>query len=123
MRHKWSYGGAEPYTAKRRVCEKCPVQQRTFGVGTGRHWDWRLGAEEPWRYGKAPECPEPPEPETGWSRIEDAHPRWEIKNPNGDGKSYLCTDETIRTFGRKHAEHLVRDLPPLPDKAWEVLDG
>ncbi len=122
-RHKWNYGGADPYTAKRRVCEHCPVQQRTFGVGTGRHWDWRLGDDEPWRFGKAPGCPEPPEPETEWSRVEDKHPRWEIRNPHGDGKSYLCTDEVIRVFGRQHVEHLLRDLPPLPGKAWEVLDG
>lgn len=60
-------------------------------------------------------------PPAGWFRIEDDHPRWEIKNPNGDGKNYLCTDEAIRTYGRKHIETVVlKDLPPLPEEAWRV---
>lgn len=120
-RHKWNYGsGADRYTAKYRVCEHCPMHQRTFGVGAGRHWDWRLGSEETWNTGRAPECPEPPAPQTEWSRVEDKHPRWEIKNPKGDGKNYLCTDAVIRAYGRRHTEKLLHDLPPLPDKAWEV---
>lgn len=56
-----------------------------------------------------------------WVRVEDEHPRWEIKNPAGDGQNYLCTDEVIRTYGRAHVERVVlRDLPPLPESAWAV---
>jgi hypothetical protein len=33
------------------------MEQQTYGAGTGRHWDWRLGPEEPWHLGRAPECP------------------------------------------------------------------
>lgn len=72
-----------------------------------------------------------PEPETEWTRVEPGpcschapaqqHDRWEIKNPHGDGKNYLCTDAVIRTYGRKHVEgFLLADLPPLPERAWEV---
>jgi hypothetical protein len=61
-------------------------------------------------------------PEGEWFRVEDAHPRWEIKNPHGDGKNYLCTDEAIRTFGREHIESVIlRNLAPLPAEAWEVI--
>jgi hypothetical protein len=56
-----------------------------------------------------------------WFRVEDEHPRWEIKNPHGDGRNYLCTDEAIRTFGRAHIETVVLvKLPPLPAEAWAV---
>ena len=48
------------------------------------------------------------------------HDRWEIKNPHGDGRNYLVTDEVIRTFGRPHVEgRLLVKLPPLPERAWE----
>ena len=53
-----------------------------------------------------------------WTRIEDGHPRWEIKNPNRDGRNYLVTDEAIRTFGRQHMTELMINLPPLPEEAW-----
>lgn len=43
------------------------------------------------------------------------HPRWEIKDPQGDGKNYLITDAAIGTFGRKHIETVtLAGLPPLP---------
>ena len=54
---------------------------------------------------------------TTWARVEDGHPRWEIKNPIGDGRNYLVTDEAIRTFGRKHMTELLINLPPLPEQA------
>jgi hypothetical protein len=53
-----------------------------------------------------------------WTRAEDGHPRWEIKNPSGDGRNYLMTDEAIRTFGRRHMTELMINLPPLPEEAW-----
>ena len=53
-----------------------------------------------------------------WTRVEDGHPRGEIKNPNGDGRNYQVTDEAIRTFGRNHMTELMSNLPPLPDEAW-----
>jgi hypothetical protein len=60
-------------------------------------------------------------PEGVWFRVEDDHPRWEIKNPHGDGRNYLCTDEAIRTYGREHMQTVVlRDLPQLPEGAWSV---
>jgi len=55
---------------------------------------------------------------TTWTRVADGHPRWEIKNPSGDGRNYLVTDEAIRTFGRKHMTELMINLPPLPEEAW-----
>ena len=62
-----------------------------------------------------------PEPEAEvprWARVADEHPRWEIKNPLGDGRHYLLSDEAIRTFGRAHLTKLVADLPPLLEEAW-----
>ncbi len=64
-----------------------------------------------------------------WVRVEDepgpccrarsTHPRWEIKNPHGDGQDYLCTDAVIRTYGRAHVERVIlHELPPLPQDAW-----
>ena len=53
-----------------------------------------------------------------WTRAEDGHPRWEIKNPSGDGRNYLVTDEAIRTFGRELMTELMINLPPLPEQAW-----
>jgi hypothetical protein len=124
MRHNWNYLGTDPATAKFRTCNRCPMEQSTFGVGAGRRWDWRMSRDELWHSTKPPACPEPTEPETEWTRVEDAkHPRWEIKNPLGDGKNRLCTDHLIRTYGRKHTEKLLAGLPPLPEKAWEILDA
>jgi hypothetical protein len=69
-------------------------------------------------------------PDKTWVRVEPGpctchvppmhHDRWEIKNPLGDGKDRLITDFAIRSFGRRHIERLLRDLPPLPDAAWEA---
>ena len=62
-----------------------------------------------------------PEPEAEvprWARVEDEHPRWEIKNPLGDGRDYLLSDEAIRTFGRAYLTKLMADLPPLLEEAW-----
>jgi hypothetical protein len=74
-----------------------------------------------------PHIPEPqPEPTSPWTRVEDEHPRWELpgdRHPSGALASagYLVTDEVIRTYGRKHVEgYLLRDLPSLPEEAWEA---
>jgi hypothetical protein len=61
MRHTWNYLGTDPYVAKRRTCRSCPMEQKTFGAGAGRHWDWRLGQDDRWHIGKAPECTAVPE--------------------------------------------------------------
>jgi hypothetical protein len=53
-----------------------------------------------------------------WVRVEGEHPRWEIKNPRGDGRDYLLSDEAIRTFGPRHLTTLMAGLPPLPEQAW-----
>lgn len=62
MRHRWDYGPAGSYASKRRTCGRCGMQQRAFGAGAGRHWEWRPGDEEPWRSGTAPECVGRPRP-------------------------------------------------------------
>jgi hypothetical protein len=51
-----------------------------------------------------------------WTRVEDGHPRWEIKNPSGDGRNYLMTDEAIGTFGRQHMTELMINMPPCPKR-------
>jgi hypothetical protein len=74
---------------------------------------------------------EPATPKPAWVRVEpgpctchappELHSRWEIKDPKGDGKNFLISDAAIRTFGRRHIEHLLRDVPvPLPGEAWQA---
>jgi hypothetical protein len=76
---------------------------------------------------------EPATPKPAWVRVEpgwctchmppEKHDRWEIKDPNGNGKNYLISDAAIRTFGRRHIEELLsRAVPgvPLPEEAWQV---
>lgn len=125
--HAWAYGGQEAAEAIYRFCTQCCMRQWTVDRGNWAEAEWvmwRMDDEGRWLDGPVPECPDPAPPETEWSRVEDGkHPRWEIKNPHGDGHNYLCTDAVIRTYGRKHTEWLLRDLPPLPDKAWEVARG
>jgi hypothetical protein len=65
-----------------------------------------------------------------WTRVEPGpctchapptgHSGWEIKNPLGDGRDKHITDYAIRTYGRKHVERLLADLPPLPEAAWKA---
>ncbi|MCW2929956.1 MAG: hypothetical protein JWM19_918 [Actinomycetia bacterium] len=128
MRHQWDYEGGSKEGSRHRSCKRCRARQRTFSTG---YWslpsalEWQPHDRRTWSPGRGPECHDPSKrpAETEWSRVEDSHPRWVISNPKGDGADYLCTDKVIRTYGRKHTEHLLRGLPPLPEKAWEVLGG
>jgi hypothetical protein len=121
--HDWKYSSGEPGDSTYRFCGQCCMRQWTVDPGD---WSnpgyvlWRTEDHGRWLDAPVPECPDAAPPETEWSRVEGEHPRWEIKNPKGDGHDYLCTDAVIRTYGRKHTEWLLRDLPPLPDKAWEA---
>jgi hypothetical protein len=61
-----------------------------------------------------------------WTRVEDDHPRWVLparRHPSGalSAAGYLCTDEAIRTYGRRRVETVIlAGLPPLPEQAWDV---
>lgn len=50
------------------------------------------------------------------------HDRWVLPmgalGPADAG--HQITDEAIRTFGRRHIEHMLSGLPPLPARAWEA---
>lgn len=125
--HEWKYGSEPPGEASYRVCGGCGMRQWTDDRG---NWDdpewvlWRMKDGGRWLEWAVPECPDPPPPEAEWSRAEDdERPRWEIRNPSGDGRNYLCTDEAIRKFGRRHMEKILAGLPPLPGRAWEVTGG
>lgn len=127
MDHQWEYGSLGPDMSRHRSCRRCRVMQRAMANGD---WDdealldWRLPGVTPWEAGAAPECSDPAAMprDTEWKRVEGEHPRWEIRNPKGDGGNFLCTDVAIRTYGREHVEgRLLRGLPPLPEEAWEVL--
>jgi hypothetical protein len=124
--HDWKYGGGVPEETAYRFCGSCRMRQWAIDPAD---WDsaeftlWRMDDDGKWGEMPAPECPDAASPESEWSRVEDGHPRWEIRNPNGDGKNYLCADEAIRTFGRRHMEKILAGLPPLPGKAWEVTGG
>lgn len=121
--HGWQYGGGAPGESSYRFCGGCGMRQWAVepgGWATAEYVLWRMDDKGQWQDMPAPACPDPPAPERDWSRVEDGHPRWEIRNPNGDGRNYLCTDAVIRTYGRRHTEKLLRDLPPLPEKAWEA---
>lgn len=123
--HQWEYGSLGADMCRHRACKRCRLQARTWMNGA---WDdadmleWQSITERGWNTGELPECFDPATLPRGteWERAEDEHPRWEIRNPKGDGCNFLCTDAVIRTFGRKHVEKLLRGLPPLPDKAWEA---
>jgi len=54
-RHRWDYGGADPYVAKWRTCLRCGTTGRTFGVGAGRVWDY-VTADGRRTLGKVPAC-------------------------------------------------------------------
>jgi hypothetical protein len=61
-----------------------------------------------------------------WARVEGENPRWELtgrRDANGIliEPGWICTDELIRTYGRRHLEaKILAGLPPLPERAWEV---
>lgn len=87
MRHRWDYGPADSYASRRRSCVSCGMEQKTFGVGAGRIWDWRTAGEDTWRTGKAPSCPQQPEKtqeEPGMRHL------WEYEK-NIDPKSRRCS--------------------------------
>jgi hypothetical protein len=129
VRHQWEYGSLGRELSRHRQCRRCRTQQRSPANGLWHHrgaLEWQSPASRGWKTGAPPAClgalavmPR----ETEWRRVEDEHPRWEISNPLGDGRGFLCTDAAIRAFGRKHMENLLHDLPPLPGRAWEVLGG
>jgi len=71
-----------------------------------------------------PECTDPAH-RVSWERIEPGdcdchhppmrHDRWVI---TWAGRDRLITDFAIKSYGRRHIEKLLRDLPPLPEQAW-----
>lgn len=128
MQHQWNYGPLGKEESRHRQCKRCRTQQQSPARGLWAYrgaLEWQSMASRGWKTGAPPACFDPAARprETEWSRAEGEHPRWEIRNPKGDGRDFLCTDMAIRTFGRRHMEMLLRELPPLPGKAWEVLDG
>jgi hypothetical protein len=57
--------------------------------------------------------------EPRWYGDKDHKPRWELSPELG---ADVVTDETICHYGRQLTESTVlAGLPPLPEKAWEVL--
>lgn len=125
MRHQWDYGSPGKEDSRHRQCRRCRTQQQSPASGLWGYLgalEWQSAAGRGWKTGAPPACFDPAgrARDTEWTRAEDDHPRWEIRNPLGDGRDFLCTDFAIREFGRRHMERLLHDLPPLPDKAWEV---
>jgi hypothetical protein len=70
-RHRWDYGGADPYLAKWRICLRCATTGRTFGVGAGRVWSC-VTADGRRTLGKIPPCEPVAGLPAGW-RIEVQH--------------------------------------------------
>jgi hypothetical protein len=61
-----------------------------------------------------------PPPLLRWVRIDDEHPRWQIRVQPGENGHRLITDAAIATYGRKHVEQLLTGLPALPERAWDA---
>ena len=68
-----------------------------------------------------------------WARVEpgpctchrpaQVHTGWRITDPLGDRRDRVISDYAITTYGRAHIERILSGLPPLPERAWDVLKG